>query len=478
MKKLVLFVLCSVVVTACYFVGLKKPLRFGIDVLQENKFKDLKDAGRIGVLTHKASTNSDNIPTCDVFIEAAQKKGILEGRLVCFFAPEHGFGGTKEAGEGIKREFYKGFEVRKFYGASKSEILEAVQADCFKDIDTLVIDLRDIGVRYYCYNTCMRFALQKAIKENKKVYILDRPNPLGRKVAGLRLEEDLQAYVGGFCVPHVYGMTMGELANMVIQNYIPHPWFLEAGLNLEPADLEKAKTLVKIIRVENWDSQKTWPEQEFKKGYCWHAPSPNIPCFKSAQAYAGSIAVMPYGNFTTRFHDEKSDAHIDNVWIQPFVLLQLPKSRFPGIGALDPISAQLNALKLPGVSFFVNPEELGINLDIKDWAVFNPWSFVMNALFLDRQIDKAQGKYNKFRALSEEGLEYAGYDPDIPFSKYWDNPNRKDYWDVIRSILGNKKLIECMSHDNLTKEEVENFVIESQKQCKEFEAKRKAWLLY
>lgn len=102
----------------------------------------------------------------------------------------------------------------------------------------------------------------------------------------------------------------------------------------------------------------------------------------------------------------------------------------------------------------------------------------MNALFLDRQIDKAQGKYNKFRALSEEGLEYAGYDPDIPFSKYWDNPNRKDYWDVIRSILGNKKLIKYMSHDNLTKEEVENFVKESQKQCEEFEAKRKAWLLY
>lgn len=84
--------------------------------------------------------------------------------------------------------------------------------------------MRDIGVRYYCYNTCMRFALEKAIKEGKNVFILDRPNPLGKKIAGLCLEENLQAYVGGFCVPHVYGMTMGELANMVIQNYIPHPW--------------------------------------------------------------------------------------------------------------------------------------------------------------------------------------------------------------------------------------------------------------
>lgn len=471
MKKSLLIVLCWVIVEIAYcFVPSVKTLQFGIDVLQENKFKTLKDAGRIGLLTHLASTNSDNIPTCDVFIEANKAKDMLDGRLVCFFSPEHGFAGKREAGESVDNELYKGIPVHSLYGGDNLKIKE----DGFRDIDSLVIDLRDIGVRYYCYNTCMRFALEKAIKENKKVYILDRPNPLGRKISGLCLEEGLQAYVGGFCIPHVYGMTMGELANMVVQDYIPHPWLPK----LTPTDLERAKSLLTVIPVKNWNPQKPWTEQTFKEGYYWHAPSPNIPCFESVQAYAGSIAVMSYGNFTTRFHDEKSDAHIDNVWIQPFVLLQLPKSRFPDIGALEPISAQLNALKLPGVSFFVNPEELGINLDIKDWAVFNPWSFVMNALFLDRQIDKAQGKYNKFRALSKEGLEYAGYDPDIPFSKYWDNPNRKDYWDVIRSILGNKKLIECMSHDNLTKEEVENFVKESQEQCREFEAKRKAWLLY
>ncbi len=77
------------------------PLQFGIDVLQENNFKDLENAGIVGFLTHMASTNSDNIPSCDIFIEANKDKNRLNGRLKCFFSPEHGFWNKNDAGVNI-----------------------------------------------------------------------------------------------------------------------------------------------------------------------------------------------------------------------------------------------------------------------------------------------------------------------------------------------------------------------------------------
>ena len=145
MKSSCLFVSSfSIVVTVAYiFISPVKTLQFGIDVLQKNNFKNLKNAGRIGLLTHLPSTNSDNIPTCDVFIEANKNKTQLNGRLVCFFSPEHGFASKKEAGDGVGNEIYKGIPVRSLYDGGCLKIKE----DCFKDIDNIVIDLRDIGVR-------------------------------------------------------------------------------------------------------------------------------------------------------------------------------------------------------------------------------------------------------------------------------------------------------------------------------------------
>lgn len=457
------------------FCRLKRdPLQFGIDVLQKNNFEALKDAGNIGFLTHLASTNSDNVPSCDIFIEANKAEDKLNGRLKCFFSPEHGFGGKKEAGQHVENEIYKGIEVRSLYNG---DILK-IKTDIFKGIDSLVIDLRDIGVRYYCYNTCMRFALEEAIKQNKKVFILDRPNPLGRKISGLLLEKELQAYVGGFCIPHVYGMTMGELANMIVKNYIPHPWLS----SLTEEELRRAKDLLTVIRVENWNPEKLWSEQTFKKGYRWHGPSPNIPCFDSAKAYTCSIAVSAYGNFTTRFHDEKSDACVDKSWIQPFVFWKI----LPGKEKqLEKICERMKNWKLPGISFELkkidkvnkeDEEEQGIVLNITNWEKFDPWLCVINALYLDRQLDKENNMCNKFEALGEKGLRYQKENSEIPFSKYYKAPDAA--WEVIRSIIGNKALLNCLSNDELTEDKIKSFIEKSQQDCSNFENMRKDWLLY
>lgn len=242
--------------------------------------------------------------------------------------------------------------------------------------------------------------------------------------------------------------------------------------------MKKAKSLLTVIPVKNWNPKKTWKEQVFKEGYRWHAPSPNIPCFESAQAYSCSVAVLSYGNFTTKMHDAKSDARVDNIWIQPFVLLKLPSSKYPYSDALNPLCCQLNKLNLLGVSFFVNKEALGIDLKIEDWSKFDPWCFIIHALSLDRQLDKNIGARNKFEALSELGLQYDQKIPDVPFSKYYNDLYKKDYWDVTRSILGHEDLIRCLSEDRLTEDKVGNFSKLSQKQCTEFQAKRKDWLLY
>lgn len=176
--------------------------------------------------------------------------------------------------------------------------------------------------------------------------------------------------------------------------------------------------------------------------------------------------------------DKKADDRIDNVWSQPFVLLKLPAGKFHDAGSLESVCTKFNALHLSGVSFFVNREELGIDLKIEHWATFDPWNFVINALFLDRQLDKSINAPNKFEALSEAGLRYDQKMPDIPFSKYYHDPNKKAYWDVVRSILGNEELIRCLSEDTLTKEKISDFLNLSRQQCKAFQAKRKDWLLY
>ena len=136
----------------------------------------------------------------------------LDVKIKKIFAPEHGFRGNASAGETIEdfKDKKTGLPVVSLYGKKKKPSDEDL-----KDIDVIIFDIQDVGVRFYTYISTMAYVMQAAAGHDIKTIILDRPNPNGHYIDGPVLEEKYKSFVGMFPVPVVYGMTIGELAQMI-----------------------------------------------------------------------------------------------------------------------------------------------------------------------------------------------------------------------------------------------------------------------
>ena len=235
-------------------------------------------------------------------------------KLSKILAPEHGFRGAIEAGAKVanERDPATGVPVLSLYGATRKPTPAMLS-----DLDVLVFDIQDIGVRFYTYISTMGLAMQAAAEARIPFIVLDRPNPLGGAyVAGFVLEPAYRSFVGQYSIPIVHGMTVGELAQMIKG---------EALLDgLKGLDLQ-------AVKVEGWRREMRWPA--IKRS--WVATSPNIPSYESALVYPG-IGVV--GEL------EVSEGRGTPMPFQVF-----------GAPWLDAaaLSARLNALKLPGVAFEV-----------------------------------------------------------------------------------------------------------------------------
>ena len=176
------------------------------------------------------------------------------------FAPEHGFRGTKSAGEHIKHEIDSktGIKIFSLHGLSKSP-----SKDSFDEIDVIVFDLQDVGLRFYTYISTMYYIMSSAAKYSKEVIILDRPNPNIYYVDGPILEMKHKSFVGMYPIPVVYGMTIGELAIMA---------------NSEGWLEDMSKCNLTVIELQNYtrNTRYTLPI----------APSPNLPNDTAIQLYA------------------------------------------------------------------------------------------------------------------------------------------------------------------------------------------------
>jgi uncharacterized protein YbbC (DUF1343 family) len=147
------------------------------------------------------------------------------------------------------------------------------------------VDLQDLGCRIYTFITTLRYVLEAAAKAKKAVWVLDRPNPAGRTVEGLRLRDGWESFVGAGPLPMRHGLTLGELAR----------WFVRA-LRLD-VELE-------VIGMEGWQPGRApgygWPLGE----RCWVNPSPNAPNLSMARCYAGTVMLegttLSEGRGTTR----------------------------------------------------------------------------------------------------------------------------------------------------------------------------------
>lgn len=175
------------------------------------------------------------------------------------FGPEHGFRGTADAGASVKtmKDSKTGLPIISLYGKKE----KPTPAD-LKDVDVLVFDIQDVGTRFYTYISTLHYVMEACAENNKQLIVLDRPNPNGYYVDGPILEEKYKSYVGLHPVPIVYGMTMGEYAQMI---------------NGEKWLKGKVQCNLKVIPVTGYEHSDYY-EIPVK-------PSPNLPNMGSVYLY-------------------------------------------------------------------------------------------------------------------------------------------------------------------------------------------------
>ena len=178
---------------------------------QFSEYIPLLKGKRVGVFANQTSVVANTH-----LVDTLKKLGI---NITKIFAPEHGFRGTADAGEHIKTYTDKrsGITVVSLYGAK----VKPAGADV-KDVDVLLFDIQDVGVRFYTFISSLQYFIEGAIENNLPLIILDRPNPNGFYVDGPVLEPEYKSFVGMQPVPVVYGMTIGEYAKMLLgENMLP-----------------------------------------------------------------------------------------------------------------------------------------------------------------------------------------------------------------------------------------------------------------
>lgn len=128
------------------------------------------------------------------------------------FAPEHGFRGNADAGEHVKDgiDLQSGLPLYSLYGSSKKPSAELLQ-----NIDVVIFDIQDVGVRFYTYISTMHYVMEACAEQGKEMIVLDRPNPNDHYIDGPVLDIEFQSFVGMHPIPLVHGLTVGELANMI-----------------------------------------------------------------------------------------------------------------------------------------------------------------------------------------------------------------------------------------------------------------------
>lgn len=253
-------------------------MRFGLDrLLEEPPLRRPLIGRRLALLAHPASVTGDLVHALDALM------GLPELRITAAFGPQHGLRGDKQDNMMESADFQDpvhGLPVFSLYGEVRRPT--AVMMDSF---DILLVDLQDLGCRIYTFITTLRYVLEEAARWKKAVWVLDRPNPVGRIIEGLRLRSGWESFVGAGPLPMRHGLTLGELGH----------WFIRTlGLDVE----------YRVIPLSAWEPSSGpgygWPLGERP----WINPSPNAPNLWMARCYPGTVMLegttLSEGRGTTR----------------------------------------------------------------------------------------------------------------------------------------------------------------------------------
>ena len=281
------------------FLNCSSKVQIGLDQLLSDNLEILSNKN-IGLIINQTSISSNN----EHIVEILLSYNLLN--IVKIFAPEHGYKGNYSAGENIEDGIdpYTGIKIVSLYGSNSKK----PNLDSLSDIDILIYDIQDIGSRYYTFISSLYYMMEIASEKGIPFIVLDRPNPLGRKVSGPLLDKDFSSFVGLFPIPIRHGMTTGELALMINNSWMK----------------SNKKCDLKIIEVKNWNKNQ---------GYFTIPTSPNIPNFKTALAYSG-MCLLEGTNISEGRGTDNPFLYFGAPWIDSKILTK-----------------KLNGLQLKGVTF-------------------------------------------------------------------------------------------------------------------------------
>lgn len=273
----------------------------GIDVLARDGFALLRGR-KVGLVTNHTGVSVTGASTIDVLHKAP---GVT---LVSLLSPEHGIRGELDIEDVPSgKDERTGLPIHSLYGETRRPTAAMLQG-----LDTLVIDLQDVGVRFYTYLTTMGYVMEEAAKAKIKVVVLDRPNPIdGWHVEGPMANDDLLSMIAYMPMPIRHGMTMGELAQL---------------FNAE----RKIGADLTVVEMDGWRRDQ-WFDQT---GLRWLNPSPNMRNLNQATLYPG-IGAIEYANISVGRGTDQPFEQIGAPWIDG------PR-----------LAEALNARGLPGIRFY------------------------------------------------------------------------------------------------------------------------------
>jgi len=277
------------------------PVSTGIDVLRAQQFALLKGL-RVGLLTNHTGRARDGAATIDLVA------AVPGAKLVTLFSPEHGIRGILDAAVPSAVDEQTGLPIYSLYGSSQRP-----SAAMLEGLDAIVIDLQDVGARFYTYMTTMAYVMEAAAPRRLKVIVLDRPNPIdGTQIEGPALDQSALSFNGYIAaMPVRHGLTLGELAALFNGE-------LHIGAELT------------VVKMDRW-RREAWFDET---GLAWTNPSPNIRSLYEAALYPG------LGAF------ERTNISVGRGTNTPFERIGAP-----WIDA-SRLAAELNARAIPGVRFY------------------------------------------------------------------------------------------------------------------------------
>jgi len=339
----------------------------GIDVLEATQFSTLRDAAgrhdghlRLGVMTNQTGVDREGRRTIDVLMHS-----IPAVEVKTLFSPEHGLFGVKDTTKiGNEVDTATHLPVVSLYGAKDEQRRPSMES--LKNLDAVVIDLQDAGVRFYTYQTVVGYFLEAAAKAHIEIIVLDRPNPIGGvAVQGPVSDNGVESYTDYMPLPIREGMTLGELAL-----YFNNERLVASATSLNVRVPIRAQ--LTVVAMRNWKREQYFDDTELQ----WINPSPNLRSAAANVVYPG-VELLQSTNVSVGRGTEMPFLHIGAPYIDSTQLVDyLTARKIPGI-RFSPASFSVtedanhfpfHGKTLPGISLMVTDRsaldspELGIEL--------------------------------------------------------------------------------------------------------------------